>query len=159
MTQDYVLRMIQQIAAMVAAIVSKRRNGQGEEAQQEVEKVFEQHMSLPITVVRNLPPEALSAHLEMSDGNRSFRSLLLAELFLEDADLLEMNGSPEKAQASRTHAFFLLSGIFASLSREDQAGYRPRIEALAQMLVQGKESCSEQTMERVREWRDRPIDR
>ena len=80
MPEDYIMRLIQQVAAMLAAIVAKRREGKPQEAQAQVDATCFQTIGLPLSTVKRLTPDALAQHLAQSGGNCCARSVLLAEL-------------------------------------------------------------------------------
>jgi len=134
MTQDYIMRLIEQIAAMLAAIIAKRRNGQIEEARQDLEATCGQTVGLTLEAVKQLSPEALASHLCDSGGNRYPRSVILAELLVQDAEILEAQGATQEAIPGYLHAFCLLADAYPVLSSEEQAIYRPKLDALGAKL-------------------------
>jgi hypothetical protein len=134
MAQDYIMRMVEQIAAMLAAIIAKRRLGQTEEAKADLAALSLQTIGLPLDTVRQLAPDALASHLAASGGNRYSRSVMLAELLIQDAEMLDGDAQAETALRSRLHAFCLLFDAFPVLSREEQSIFRPKLEMLAAKL-------------------------
>lgn len=128
------MRLIQQIAAMLAAIVAKRRAGQNVEATQAIEATCLQTCGLPLETVKGLPPDALVEHLRSSGGNRYLRAVMLAELLLQDAEMREEQGEPHQALVGQLHAFCLLFDSMEVLSSEEQAIYRPKLAMLAAKL-------------------------
>jgi hypothetical protein len=134
MAQDYIMRLVQQIAAMLAAIIAKRRAGQIAEARQEIEATCLQTIGLPLNTVRRMPPDALAQHLLASGGNRYPRAMMLAELLIQEAEIIETQGEPQQALASYLHAFCLLFDSMEVLSTEEQAIYRPKLVMLAAKL-------------------------
>ena len=129
------MRLVQQIAAMLAAIIAKRRAGQIAEARQEIDATCLQTIGLPLTTLKRMPPEAVAEHLAASGGNRYPRAVMLAELLIQDAELFEEKGEPEQALASYLHAFCLLSDSIDVLSSEEQAIYRAKLAMLAGKLA------------------------
>src|SRR5258708_129233 len=105
MAEDYIMRLVRQNAAMLAAIVPKGRAGQMAEAQQEIEARSLQTIGLPLKTVKRMPPDALAQHLLASGANRHPRAVMLAELLIQDAEIVEAQGQPRQALASYLHAF------------------------------------------------------
>jgi hypothetical protein len=84
--------------------------------------------------VRKLSPEAVSQLLANSGGLRYGRAVILAELLLHDTKVSEATGQSSDALLSNLHAFCLLSDAVATLSAEDRAVYRGKLNELATRL-------------------------
>ena len=151
MPEDYILRMIREIGMMVAAIVAKVQKGEVEEAGQDLTELCLRTTGLPIDAVKNLSPDALAAQLESAGALRWPRSVMLAELLLQDAEIQEARGKPQAAWPDYVHAFCLLCDVFDFLTQEEQEVYRPKMERLAKMVERLPENPY--TTERVREGR------
>ena len=134
MQRDYIMRLVEQIAALVASIIAKERAGQYPEAKADIEAKARQTIGLSLTDLRKLSPEAVSKLLTGSGGLRYGRAVILAELLLHDATVSEATGNASEALLSRVHAFCLLTDTIGSLTEEDQGTYRPRLDALATEL-------------------------
>jgi hypothetical protein len=134
MPEDYIMRLIQQIGAMLAAIIAKRGDGRPAEARQDLDSTCLQTLGLPLATLKRFTPEALARQLEQSGANRYVRSIMLAELLIQDAELLSENGEAREALASYLHSFCLIFDSFSFLSTEEQAIYRPKLEMLAAKL-------------------------
>jgi hypothetical protein len=134
MPQDYIMRLIEQIAALVASIVAKERAGLHSEASADLDEKTQQTIGMGIRDVRRLSPEALSRLLQSSGGLRYGRAVMLAELLLHDAVISEATGQDSDALLDYLHAFCLLSDSVDTLSEDDQAVYRPKLEALVTHL-------------------------
>ena len=128
------MRLIEQIAAMLAAIIARRRAGQNAEARLVIETMCLQTCGLPLETVKSLPPDALVEHLRSAGGNRYPRAVMIAELLIQDAEIFEAQGEPHKALPSYLHAFCLLFDSIEVLSSEEQAVYRPKLAMLAAKL-------------------------
>jgi hypothetical protein len=134
MPEDYIMRLIQQVAAMLAAIIAKRGDGRPAEARQDLDSTCLETFGLPLSALKRYSPEALARQLEQSGANRYSRSIILAELFIQDAELLSENGDAQGALASWLHAFCLIFDTFPLLSSDEQTVYRPKLEMLAAKL-------------------------
>ncbi len=134
MAQDYIKRLVEQVAAMLAAILARRRAGLSDEARQELEALSLQTVGRPLDTIKRMTPDALRALLEASGANRHLRAVMLAELLMQDAEIIESQGDPPVALASWLHAFCLLIDSMDVLSAEEQAMYRPKVAMLAAKL-------------------------
>jgi hypothetical protein len=134
MQRDYIMRLIEQIAALVASIIAKEHAGKYPEAKAEIDEKARQTIGLSLERVRTLSPESVSQLLASSGGVRYGRAVILAELLLHDAKVSEATGHSSDAILSNLHAFCLLSDSVATLSAEDQAVYREKLDALATRL-------------------------
>jgi hypothetical protein len=134
MQRDYIMRLIEQIAALVASIIAKERAGQYPEAKADADEKARQTIGLSLSDVRKLSPEAVSQLLCSSGGLRYGRAVILAELLLHDAAISEATGHSTDALLSYVHAFCLLSDTVDTLTEEDQSVYREKLDALATRL-------------------------
>ena len=134
MQRDYIMRLIEQIAALMASIIAKERAGKYPEAKAEIDEKSRQTIGLSLEQVRKLSPEAVSQLLANSGGLRYGRAVILAELLLHDAKVSEATGQSSDALLSNLHAFCLLSDAVATLSAEDRAVYRGKLNELATRL-------------------------
>ena len=132
MPQDYFLRLIDQVAIMLAKIMGKKAAGDDAGAKAELEAQCRQTIGLGVTEVQQMSPETLAQRLETAAGLREARSILLAELLLKDA---EMNAEDERrAAVDYLHAFCLIADAVNSLDPDDQRVYRPKLQFLIDRL-------------------------
>lgn len=134
MPEDYIMRLIQQVSAMLAAIIAKRGDGKPAEARQDLDSTCLQTIGLPLATLKRYTPDDLARQLEQSGANRYARSVMLAELFVQDAELLSESGDAQGALASYLHAFCLLFDSFPLLTTDEHAIYQPKLEMLAARL-------------------------
>lgn len=150
--QDYVMRLIQQVAQMVAAIMGHRNAGRRPEAQQEIDRLCLQTAGLPLALIKQASPEALRAFLPVGGPQRMARDILLAELLLQDADL---NGAEDPTAAAhlRAHAFCLIHDHLHALGAEDRVHYTEKLDGLAQSL--GGTPADRHVADKVNGWLQR----
>jgi hypothetical protein len=134
MAQEYILRLMQQIAAMLATIIAKRSSGQIMEAREELEATCLHSIGLSLDNVKRLSPEALADHLHKSGALSYTRAVMLAELLIQDAEILDRQNESRQALASYLHAFCLLFDSIGVFSAEEQSAYEPKLERLAAKL-------------------------
>lgn len=127
MASDYILRMIEQVAMMIAAIIARRQRGDLAGAAGEIEEKCLQHIGLPLAVIRQSTPEAVAELLAAGGGLRHPRSILLAELLIQDAGISELRGDPPFAAIAYAHAARLLADSLPVLSGDDLAHYEGRL--------------------------------
>jgi hypothetical protein len=134
MQRDYIMRLVEQIAALLASVVAKERAGKLSEAKADLDEKARQNIGMNFRDLKRLSPEAVSQLLDSSGGLRYGRAVILAELLLHDAALSETNDQSSDALLSYLHAFCLLSDTMETLTEEDQTVYRPKLEELATRL-------------------------
>ncbi|SRR5712691_5899628 len=134
MSQDYILRVIEQVTQMLAAILALRKAGRNAEAAKEIEAVCLQTVGLPLNLVNRSSPETILQLLESGGGTQHVRVVMLAELLLQHAELSDAAGKNREAMISRAQAHSLLARNIDSLSPDEQAVYRPKLEAIAERL-------------------------
>ena len=134
MPRDYLLRLVEQMARMLAGLIAKRETGLHEEAKRDVEALCLEHIGLTLDFVKRASPEALEQALASGGALQHARAIGLAELLIQDAEICEETGHSAHAWISRLHAFCLLDDHFDLLSREEQATYRKKLDQLAHSL-------------------------
>jgi hypothetical protein len=134
MAQDYILRLIEQVAQMLAGILSLRKLGRIAEAAEQIEAACRQHTGLSLDLVRRSAPETILELLKRGGGTQYVRAIILAELLVQDAELSDSAGKTRAAAISRAQAHALLSRSIDHLSSEEQAIYRAKLEMLAAQI-------------------------
>lgn len=132
--RDYLLQLAQQVAQMLAAILGHREAGRSAEAGLVAEEACAQLIGLPLATVRGLTPESLAGLLAQNEAQRVGRSVLLAELLMQDAALSAEAGRTVAAQCSQLQAFCLLDDALGELPAAEADTYRPKQAALARQL-------------------------
>lgn len=121
MATDYVLRLIDQIALMLAEILQLRKLGRARgSARSNCQRLSAKGRS-PIRL------------------GEAFRAIMLAELLLQDAEIEEQAGKKREALISRAQARSLITHNLGQLSPEDQASYRAKLDSLARSDVSSKD--------------------
>ncbi len=133
MGEDYLLRMIEQVRLMIAAILAARQAGHNDDAMKQIEVACLHSIGLPWTLVKRSSPEELSELMQRS-GERYTKAILLAELLLQDAELNEIKGNFMETIRSQFQAFCLLQESFDIFTPDEKEIYRPKMNALVQRL-------------------------
>jgi len=131
MAQDYILRLIEQVALMLAELSGLRVA----ERPARISAITLRETGLPLDFVKHSAPKIILQLLESGGGTQHARAILLAELLLQDADLSEAAGKDREAIISRVQAQALLAHSIGKLSPEEQIIYRPKLEALTAGLT------------------------
>jgi hypothetical protein len=134
MAEDYILRMLQQISAMIAGIVGKKQAGDFAGAEAELQEKCLQHIGLPLDVVKHAPPDALAELLAAGGALRHTKGVFLAELLLQDAALAEARGNPPEALLAYQQASRLLVDALNVLSADEEKHYRARLVDISAKL-------------------------
>ena len=115
MAADYILRMIEQLAAAIAGIVASKNRGDLPRAALEIEDKCLEQTGLPLSVIKQSAPDTLVALLAVGGTLRHTRGVMLAELLVLDAGLAEVRGNP----LDPVNSYLLAQRLFARL----QAGF------------------------------------
>jgi hypothetical protein len=132
--QDYIIRLLQQLGAMLATIAGKKSVGDLAGAEQEIAEQCLRHTGLPLMVVKQSSPEDLAALLAMGGAMQVPRALILAELLREDGALSEARGNPPGAVMSYRQSAELIARALPSLRGEDERAFLERQAELAVKL-------------------------
>lgn len=134
MAQDYILRLIEQVAAMLATVLARRRNGQFSEAGEEVRRLTQETVGLSPEAVRHLSPESVSTLLDRAGFLRPLKALLLVGLLEQEDELAGPEWPASDRLASRVHQFCLLADVLPQLDREDRDATRLKLQTLVEEL-------------------------
>jgi hypothetical protein len=134
MPTDYFMRLIDQVAAMLAQVIQKEIAGDGTGAKAELNALCRQTIGLDVSQLQQMSPEAVVQLLDTAAGLRQARAVMLAELLVKDAEM--HSGDQRRATLDRLQAFCLLSSTIDSLDLDDQRAYRPKLQLLAERLRQ-----------------------
>ena len=134
MVRDYVMRLVEQVAKMLASVVAKREAGQHDEARAELNALCQQHVGLTLDFVKRTSPEGVAEALAAGGALRHARAVLLSDLLTLDAEISDETSHPAEGTVARLHSFCLLADSIQKLSRDEQATYRPKLDRLAESL-------------------------
>lgn len=97
LTDDYLIRMINQAIAVLLTIARMKESGQYQQAQQLIDQSLEQLIGLRINLIRSLDDQNILNTLTMNGTLDLNRLITVADLFKEDGDVLR---AQEKVSAS-----------------------------------------------------------
>jgi len=99
-TEDYVLRMMKQAAAILAKIIGLKKAGDYPEAQQAIDQALELLTGLKADIVRQLDNESLLEALTQQDRLDLDRLGLIADLFKEEGDIFAAQSQISESRES-----------------------------------------------------------
>ncbi len=134
LTEDYIMRMINLALAALLKALRLKKKGEYDEAHQALDQAFEQLSGLPPSVFKQLEDESLLAALSPQGKVDIGRLVVLADLFMEEGEVFDLQNLPEEGTLSAGRALRL--ALEAALSDEyelsrDRAG---KIETLRSRL-------------------------
>jgi hypothetical protein len=129
---DYILRLIDQIALMLAEISQLRKLGRVREAHEQIARACLQNVGLPFELVKRSAPETILQMLATGGGTQHIRAIMLAELLLQDAEIEESAAMNREALIGRAQARALIAHHLRQLSPEDQVIYRAKLDRLVE---------------------------
>jgi tetratricopeptide (TPR) repeat protein len=89
LTEDYIMRMINQMIAVLTQLIGLKNAGQYQEAQQMIDQSLEQLLGLKPDLLRNMEDESILNLLTSQGELGTERLFLLAELYRHEGDILK----------------------------------------------------------------------
>jgi hypothetical protein len=133
-TEDYLMRIINQVLAALMAAIGLRKAGKYSEARQAVDQAIEQLVTLPASMVDLMEDSALLSMLTFNGQLEVDRLATLADLYQEQGEILAGMGQPIQGSVAFARAlrFDLEVALFddANLTTESIS----KIEGLVQRL-------------------------
>jgi hypothetical protein len=133
MPEDYMMRLIEQMTQMLAAIMDQKMEGGNDGAMHEIKTVCLRVTGLPFDLVKRYSPEAL-IDLMQQGADAYQKSILLAELLIQYAQISRDEGRTADEIASTLQAYCLILESIGVLNPEEKAAYRSKLNILAQKL-------------------------
>ncbi len=134
LTEDYLMRLINQAIAALLYIVGLKQSGQYQEALQAIDQTLEQLIGLRADLIRRLEDRKLLDSLTLQGRLDTARLLLVADLFNEEADILARQNHPEESYWSQLRALNFYLEVFFNDGISRDAKLPEKIKAAAGML-------------------------
>jgi hypothetical protein len=103
LSDDYILRMIQQGTIVLSRIIGLKKAGDYQEALQEIDQSLEQVLGLNKEIIRNMDDESIYKILTKDEQIDIKRLGIIADLYKEEGDIVSRQGQPE------SHNYYLRS--------------------------------------------------
>ncbi len=107
LTEDYLMRIINQVLAALLKAIGLKKKGEYEQAQQALDQAFEQLTGLPANMLKGLDDAGLLAALTAQGQVDIGRLAVLADLFWEEGDILDRRDRRAAGTASAARALRL----------------------------------------------------
>ncbi len=145
LTEDYVMRMLNQALAVLLKIAGFKQAGQYKQAQQAIDQELEELLGLKADLVWRLDDEAMLRALTINDQLDVVRLEIISDLFREQGEINAAQGRVNESRESFRRALmgYLEVGL-ASESNENNIPLNQKIDGLLQTL--GQTNLSEDTL-------------
>lgn len=133
-TEDYIMRMINQMIIVLASIIGLRKAGQYKEAQQLVNQSLEQLLGLDAGLVRQIDESSLLKILTTQAGLDTDRLYIIAELYEQESYIYFDQENFTSANADFQRALHFYLEIALEDTAEDYPELNHKIKELDQRL-------------------------
>jgi hypothetical protein len=103
LSDDYIIRMIQQGSIVLSRIIGLKKTGDYQEALQEIDQSLEQVLGINKEIIRNMDDESIYKRLTNNEQIDIKRLGIIADLYKEEGDIFGKQGQPE------SHNYYLRS--------------------------------------------------
>ena len=93
--KDYILRMIEMLGDLIAAVLGLVRKGDFQQASENLERIYYDMLKEDAAFFRSIPKENLTHELLEKHDYTNGHLEILAELFNAEAELAEAQGNPQ----------------------------------------------------------------
>ena len=133
-TEDYLMRIINQAIAALMTAIGLRKAGKFAEAQQAVQQAIEQLTTLPANLVDQMGDSSILALLAAQGQLDVGRLAILADIYLEQGEILIKQDQPRQGGAAFARALRFILEV--TLSEDDKFSINNigKIAVLAQRL-------------------------
>ena len=129
MSQDYFLRT-STLRKCSRRFWRREKQAGNRETIEQIAGTGQDHVGIPLEIVRRSSPETLLQLLESGGALRYVRAVILAELLMQDSAVQEEHGKLREALIARAQAYALVSDALPHLPPTEQSIYRKKMELL-----------------------------
>ncbi|HSB65052.1 MAG TPA: hypothetical protein VLD65_00645 [Anaerolineales bacterium] len=135
LTEDYIMRMISQALAVLMTALGLKKAGKYREALQVYDQAIETLLGLNHHLVNQLEDSAILDKLTIMEKLDVERLLVLADIYLEEAEVFHLLGDTQNDQSARQRSLRLYLEVYlASEASTDQVLIQ-KIEALRSKIA------------------------
>ena len=109
--KDYILRIVEEFAKFLAAIVGLRREGKFDEALKKIDSVYRSMIDLDPIVLKSVDPDKLLDFLLNEKQFNNHYLKMIAELLFEEGQAYQENGDPISARNVLEKAKILINHL------------------------------------------------
>lgn len=109
--KDFVLRMIEMLGDLIAGILGLLKEGKTEEAAEKLESAYTDFLKEDAAFFKTIPTEKLTESLLNGHNYTADHLEILAELFLAEANILDVKNEPDCAKEFYKKALVLFEYV------------------------------------------------
>ena len=135
LSEDYLIRMIRQVAAVIAKIIGLKMAGQYQEALQAIDQALEQLLGMDADLVKLLDDESIYKVITINELLDLERLGIIADLFTEEGDILKLQ--KQKPESDNCYFRSLNYYLMMSMNKDPSQpnALSPKIDELIQKLT------------------------
>ena len=107
--KDYILRMVEEFAKFLAAIVGLKNEGKYSEALKKIDTVYTGLIDIDPIILKSLSPEEMITFLKNEDKYSNQYLKIIAELLFEEGQIYVESGDPVSARNVLVKAKMLIN--------------------------------------------------
>ena len=107
--KDYILRMVEEFAKFLAAIVGLKNEGKYNEALKKIDAVYTGLIDIDPIILKSLSPEEMITFLKNEDKYSNQYLKIIAELLFEEGQIYAESGDPVSARNVLVKAKMLIN--------------------------------------------------
>jgi len=107
--KDYILRMVEEFAKFLAAIVGLKNEGKYHEALKKIDTVYTGLIDIDPIILKSLSPEEMITFLKNEDKYSNQYLKIIAELLFEEGQIYVESGDPVSARNVLVKAKMLIN--------------------------------------------------
>ncbi len=124
---DYIMKMIAQLAKAMQQILSLRASGREDDAMREIDLTMQRIVGLNSQLVNTLSPESLRETLRGGTDLDVGKALVIGDLLMQEGEILRERGQDEEADERYFRALFLYGESFAEELKLDASEYVEKV--------------------------------
>ena len=134
LTDDYIIRMINQAIAVLLTITRLKAVGQYQEAQQYIDQSLEQLIGLRVNLIKGLDDRNVLNTLTINGVLDTDRIIIVADLYNEEGDILAAQNKMNESYQSYHRAIYLYLMCALNGGPQKQPNPDKKIEKLAGLM-------------------------
>ena len=112
--KDYIMRMVEEFAKFLAAVIALRNEGKFEEALDKIDAIYKGMINIDPKVIRSMGPDEVLDYLQKDKEFENQYIKLVAELLYEEGQIYHESGDPVSALNVLEKAKILIDHLIES---------------------------------------------
>jgi hypothetical protein len=134
--EDFILRQIALLVAVLAKVAGLQKAGQYQEAYQAIDQSLAETFGLDAAIVKRMDVRSLASLITSVNGMDTGKLYSLASLLEAEGEVHAAEGRREESRQSRQHALELFQELAAHPASDLEAKIASRIEAIQEKLAE-----------------------